>query len=54
MHHHIEPRVETRSVVVLAHERCDAVERGVRMSKLIDDVAADLPEDDGPVDDDTD
>ena len=32
----------------------DAVERGVRMSKLIDDVAADLPEDDGPVDDDTD
>jgi ribosome-binding factor A len=32
----------------------DAVERGVRMSKLIDDLAADLPEDDGPVDDDTD
>ncbi len=32
----------------------DAVERGVRMSKLIEDVAADLPEDDGPVDDDTD
>ena len=31
----------------------DAVERGVRMSKLIDDLAADLPEDDGPVDDDT-
>jgi len=32
----------------------DAVERGVRMSKLIDDLAADLPEDDEPVDDDTD
>ncbi|HST16070.1 MAG TPA: 30S ribosome-binding factor RbfA [Gaiellaceae bacterium] len=31
----------------------DAVERGVRMSRLIDDLAADLPEDDGPVDDDT-
>jgi len=31
----------------------EAVERGVRMSKLIDDLAADLPEADDPVDDDS-
>lgn len=30
----------------------DAVERGVRMTKLIDDLAADLPDDDEPADDD--
>lgn len=31
----------------------DAVERGVRMTKLIDDLAADLPDDDEPADDDS-
>jgi ribosome-binding factor A len=31
----------------------DAVERGVRMTKLIDDVAADLPDPDEPADDDS-
>jgi ribosome-binding factor A len=30
----------------------DAVERGVRMTKLIDDLAADLPDPDEPADDD--
>jgi ribosome-binding factor A len=30
----------------------DAVERGVRMTKLIEDLAADLPDHDEPVDDD--
>jgi ribosome-binding factor A len=30
----------------------DAVERGVRMTKLIDDLAADLPDPDEPTDDD--
>jgi ribosome-binding factor A len=32
----------------------DAVERGVRMTKLIDDLAADLPDPDEPADDDRD
>ena len=31
----------------------DAVERGVRMTKLIDELAADLPDDDEPADDDS-
>ena len=49
----IDRELSLRRTPQLTFAYDDAVERGVRMTKLIDDLAADLPEDDGPVDDDT-
>src|ERR1700760_1108148 len=43
----INRELKLRRTPTLAFAYDDAVERGVRMTKLIDDLAADLPEDDG-------
>jgi ribosome-binding factor A len=43
----INRELKLRRTPTLAFAYDDAVERGVRMTKLIEDLAADLPEDDG-------
>ncbi len=50
----INRELSLRRTPTLAFAYDDAVERGVRMTKIIDDLAADLPEDTGPADDDRD
>ena len=50
----INRELSLRKTPTLTFTYDDAVERGVRMTKLIDDLAADLPEDAGSPDDDRD
>jgi ribosome-binding factor A len=50
----INRELSLRRTPTLAFEYDDAVERGVRMTKLIDELAADLPEETGSADDDRD
>ena len=50
----INRELSLRRTPTLAFEYDDAVERGVRMTKLIDELAADLPEEPGSADSDRD
>jgi ribosome-binding factor A len=50
----INRELNLRRTPTLAFEYDDAVERGVRMTKLIDELAADLPEEPGSADGDRD
>jgi ribosome-binding factor A len=50
----INRELNLRRTPTLAFEYDDAVERGVRMTKLIDELAADLPEETGSADGDRD
>src|SRR6476659_8342698 len=50
----INRELSLRRTPTLAFEYDDAVERGVRMTKLIEDLAADLPEEPGSADGDRD
>ena len=50
----INRELSLRRTPTLAFEYDDAVERGVRMSALIDELAADLPEEPGSADSDRD
>ena len=50
----INRELTLRRTPTLAFEYDDAVERGVRMTKLIEDLAADLPEEPGSADGDRD
>ncbi|MGZ4289824.1 MAG: 30S ribosome-binding factor RbfA [Gaiellaceae bacterium] len=50
----INRELSLRRTPTLTFAYDDAVERGVRMTKLIDDLAADLPEEPGSADDDRD
>ena len=50
----INSELNLRRTPTLAFEYDDAVERGVRMTKLIDELAADLPEEPGSADGDRD
>jgi ribosome-binding factor A len=50
----INRELSLRRTPLLAFAYDDAVERGVRMTKLIDDLAADLPEETGLPEDDRD
>lgn len=50
----INRELNLRRTPTLAFEYDDAVERGVRMTKLIDELAADLPEEPGSADSDRD
>ena len=50
----INRELNLRRTPMLAFEYDDAVERGVRMTKLIDELAADLPEETGSADGDRD
>jgi ribosome-binding factor A len=50
----INRELSLRRTPTLAFAYDDTVERGVRMTKLIDELAADLPEEQGSADDDRD
>jgi ribosome-binding factor A len=50
----INRELNLRRTPTLTFAYDDAVERGVRMTKLIDELAADLPEEPGSADDDRD
>ena len=50
----INRELKLRKTPTLAFAYDDAVERGVRMTKLIDELAADLPEEPGSADSDRD
>ena len=50
----INRELSLRRTPTLTFEYDDAVERGVRMTKLIDELGADLPEEPGSADDDRD